>query len=77
MIAYDVATKALDTEIFRQYNIAGMISGITFTVLFSQEKPLQTQMYSTHTSHTQMYSTKNYINFYFLRILKNQKTRLS
>ena len=40
MIVYNVATKVLDTEIFPQYDIAGLISGITFIVLFSQEKPL-------------------------------------
>ena len=41
MIVYDVATKVLDTEIFPQGNIAGLISGITFIVLLSQEKPLR------------------------------------
>ena len=41
MIVYDVWTKALDTEIFSQLNITGLISGITFIVLFSQEKPLR------------------------------------
>ena len=41
MIVYDVATKVLDTEIFPQGNIAGLISSITFIVLFSQEKPLR------------------------------------
>ena len=40
MIVYDVATEVLDTEIFPQHTIADRISGITFTVLFSQEKPL-------------------------------------
>ena len=40
MIAYDVATKVLDTELFPQYTIADLNSGITF-VLFSQEKPLR------------------------------------
>ena len=39
MIVYDVVTKVLDTEPFPQHNTAGLISGITFTVLFSQEKP--------------------------------------
>ena len=37
----DVATKVLDTEIFSQGNIAGLISGITFIILFSQNKPLR------------------------------------
>ena len=39
-IVYEVARKVLDTEVFPQHNIAGLISGITFVVLFSQEKPL-------------------------------------
>ena len=37
----DVATKVLDTETFSQGNIAGLISGITFIILFSQNKPLR------------------------------------
>ena len=41
MTVYDVATKVLDTELFPQLNIAGLISGITFIVLLSQEKPLR------------------------------------
>ena len=36
MIVYDVATKVLDKESFPQHNIAGLISGITFIVWFSQ-----------------------------------------
>ena len=40
MIDYDVAIKVLDTESFPQRNITGLISGITFIVLFIQEKPL-------------------------------------
>ena len=40
MIAFDIATKALDTEIFPQDTIADLNSGITVTVLFSQEKPV-------------------------------------
>ena len=40
MIVYYVATKVLGTEKFAQHNIADLISGITFIVLFSQEKPL-------------------------------------
>ena len=36
MIVYDVATKVLDTQSFPQHNIAGLISSITFIVLFSQ-----------------------------------------
>ena len=41
MIVYDVATKVTDTEIFPQGSITGLTSGITFIVLFSQEKPLR------------------------------------
>ena len=41
MTVYDVATKVLNTESFPQHSIAGLISGITFIVLFSQEKPLR------------------------------------
>ena len=42
-------TKVLDTEIFPDHNIAGLISGIAFIVLFSQEKPLQWKEIYTHT----------------------------
>ena len=38
MIVYDVATKVLDEEVFPLQNIADLISGITFIVLFSQAK---------------------------------------
>ena len=41
MIVYDLATKALYTELFPQHTIADLNSGITFIILFSQEKPLQ------------------------------------
>ena len=41
MIVYDVAAKVLGTEEFPQHNIAELNSGITFIVLFSQEKPLR------------------------------------
>ena len=36
MVVYDVATKVIDTEIFPQGNIAGLISG-TFCVVQSGE----------------------------------------
>ena len=48
-----MVTKVIDTEIFPQRNIAGLISGITFIVLFSQEKPLWWKEINTHT-HTHM-----------------------
>ena len=46
MVVYDVTAKVLifqglDTEIFPQHNIAGMISGTAFIVLFSREKPMK------------------------------------
>ena len=49
MIVYDVATKVLDTEIFPKGNIAGLIPGITFIALLSQEKPLQWKEINTYT----------------------------
>ena len=53
MIFYDVATKVLDTESFPQHNIVGLISGITFIILFSQEKRLRWKEIKTHThTHT-------------------------
>ena len=48
MIVYDVATKVRDTESFPQHNIAGLISGITFIVFLSQEKPLSWKEINTH-----------------------------
>ena len=38
MIVYDMATKVLDTELFPQDNIAGLISGITFAVHSAERK---------------------------------------
>ena len=43
MIVYDVAMKLLDTESFSQHNIAGLIPGVTFIVLFSQKKPFMVE----------------------------------
>ena len=40
MIVYDVVTNVFGTELLIQHNIGDLISGITFIVLFSQEKPL-------------------------------------
>ena len=62
MIVCDVMTKVLDTESFPQNNIAGLISVITFIVLFSQEnvqsvernKQAHTHIH-THT-HTYIYT---------------------
>ena len=57
MIVYDVATKVLDTESLPQHKLAGLISGITFIVLCSQEKPLQwKETHNIHThAHTQLF----------------------
>ena len=54
MIVYDVATKVLDTELFPQPNIAGLISGITFVVLQSGET-FTVEHTHTHT-HTQTHT---------------------
>ena len=48
MIVYDVAAKELDRESFPQHKIAGLVSGIKFIVLFSQEKPLWWKEINTH-----------------------------
>ena len=52
MIVYDIATKVLDRESFPQHAIADLSSGITFIVLFSQEKPLWWKEINTHTEET-------------------------
>ena len=49
MIVYDMVMNVLDTKWFPQHNIAGLISGITFVVLFSQEKPLRWKKINTYT----------------------------
>ena len=51
MIVYDVATKVPDTESFPQHNIAGLISGITFIVLFNREKPLRWKEINNSRTH--------------------------
>ena len=59
MMTYDRAKKVLDAEQFPQHNIAGLISGITFIVLFcfSQEKPLRWKKIHTQTdTHTHTYT---------------------
>ena len=55
MIIYDVETKIFDTESFPQEYIAGLISGTTFIVWFSQEKPLRWKEINTQT-HTQTHT---------------------
>ena len=65
MILYDVTTKVLDTESFPQHNIAGLISGITFIVLFNQEKPLRWKEINTHThTHTHQQHLDGLDSFY-------------
>ena len=64
MIVYDVATKERDTESFPQHTIADLNSGITFIVLFNQEKPLQWKEINTHTqthTHTHIHTHENII----------------
>ena len=74
MIVYDVARMVLDTESFPQHNIAGLISGITFIVLISHEKPLRRKEINTHThTHTQALRSKvskeakDLLNSHFIR----------
>ena len=40
MTVFEVETKVFDVEVFLQHTIAGLNSGITIFVLFSQEKPM-------------------------------------
>ena len=41
MTVFDAITKIFDTEIFSQHTIADLNPGITFIILFNQEKPLR------------------------------------
>ena len=66
MIAYDVATEVLGTELFLQQNIADLNSDITF-VLFSQQKPLQWKEIITQTHTYQQQNLK------ILSILQGRK----
>ena len=48
-----MVTRRLDTEFFPQHTITDLNSGITFIVLFRQEKPLRQEGINTHTdTHT-------------------------
>ena len=49
MIIYDVTTRVLGTELFPKHDISDLNSGITFIVLFSQDKPLRGKEINTHT----------------------------
>ena len=51
MIVYDVAMKVLDTKLFLQHNIAGLISGITVVLFQSGEASTVERNKHTHT-HT-------------------------
>ena len=83
MIAYDVETKVLDTEIFPQQSLT-WTSAITFIVFFSQEKPLRWKEINTPThtrarththahihAHTYTYTVKT--NKQILKITKVAK----
>ena len=59
MIVYDMVMNVLDTKRFPQRNIAGLISGITFIVLF-QSGEASTVEGNKHT-HTQV-QTNFFIN---------------
>ena len=41
IIVFEAETKLLGTKIFPQHAIPELNSGVTFVVLFSQEKPLR------------------------------------
>ena len=49
MNVFDAETKILDTEKFSQHSITDLNSGITFIVLFTQEKPLRNKHTYRHT----------------------------
>ena len=76
MIVYDLVTKVLSTELFLQYNIADLNSGITFIALLSQEKPLplneRNKHIHTHTrTHTHIHArthlhTQQVLQYYSL-----------
>ena len=67
-----VVTKVLDTESFPQHNIASLISGITFIVSFSQEKPLRWKGIHTHThAHAHAHAHTHTHNKYLFRELKH------
>ena len=59
MIVYDMAIKVLDTKQFPQHNITGLISGITFIVLFQSEEAFAVEE-NTHT-HRMHVEIKNFI----------------
>ena len=66
MIVYDVATKVLDTELFPQHNIAGLISGITFIVLFQSGETFtvegNTHIYTDTEQNSLRHNDKNDIS---------------
>ena len=65
MIDCDVATKLLGTELLPQRNIADLISGITFAVLFSRQKEINTHTHThthTHTQNVSIYLDGTLIN---------------
>ena len=55
MIVFDPESKVLDTNIFPQHTIADLNSGITFTVLFSQENPLSWNEMKIRTTQTHIH----------------------
>ena len=52
MIVYDVAMKVLDTNWFPQHNIAGLISGITFVILFQSGEAFTMERNTHKHTHT-------------------------
>ena len=61
MIVYDMVMNALDTKWFPQHNIAGLISSITFIVLFqSGEASTVEGNKHTHTQHKKYFFLKDH-----------------
>ena len=60
MIVYDMVMNVLDTKLFPQHNIAGLISGITFIALYqSGEASTVEGNKHTHThTHTHTHARK-------------------
>ena len=73
MIVYDVVTKVPDTESFPQHSITGLISGITFIVLFSQNFTVEGNKHTHTHAHTH---THIYIYIYIYIYIHTQHTAI-
>ena len=66
MIVYDMVMKVLDTKWFPQHNTAGLISGITFIVLFQSGEASAVE----GNKHTHTHTTAVFLYFIVLGIPK-------